>query len=88
MGECSFTYTLEAHVMRNGNHHLLSLLLSPFPIRHVILYNLCCPCRTMLPTDRFNKIPFWIYSPKQISSANKIKREHEGRKAKRIKLTH
>lgn len=84
----SFTYTLEDHTMRIGNHYLSSLLLSPFPIRHVILYNLCCPCRTMLPADRFNKIPFWIYSTRHVSSANKPKRGYGRRKAKRAKPTH
>lgn len=59
--------------------YLSLLLLPPFPIRHMILYNLCCLCRTMLPTDRFNKITFWIYSPPHTSSVNNVKRE-DGRK--------
>lgn len=85
----SFTYTLEDRAVRFWNYYLSSLLLSPFPIRHVILYNLCCLCRTMLPTDRFNKIPFWIYSTQHVSSANKSNRKKmEEEKQKEFKPTH
>lgn len=72
----------------NWNHYLSSLLSFPFPIRHVLLYDLCCLCRTMLPTDRFNKISFWIYSTQHVSSAKQIKSQKWRRKARRIKPTH
>ena len=83
MGVGSFTYNTEDYTIRTVIRYLWPLLLPPFPIRHMILYNFCCSCRTMLPTDRFNKISFWIYSRQHTSSTKSIKYEDEGGKKKK-----